>query len=374
MATGFCVVGYGRVGRVTASALREMGHGVLVFDASARNVEEARRAGFEAELADVESKTGAMEVASRCSVIATALPSRVAERAIPVLLDAGAGVVVDVSYVRDPMAFRVLAEEAGASLYVDMGVAPGLSNILVAHSAGNMDRVERAIIHVGGVSEKPDPLGIVASWNMWDLVEEYTRPARARVNGAPATLDPIADATRVEVPGAGVFDAMPTDGLRTLLHTLDAATLVEYTLRYPGHVELLRSLRRLGLLDARSLVVEGCSLQPRAVLAKLLEEKLPRGGDRLVLYTLVEGVKGSAGKRTEYIVDVSQGELGSETPVLTLVTGLVHAWAATVAAQEGRGRGLVAPEALAPRLPELLRHLAGHGVHPVRRTTYEEPL
>ncbi|NOZ89622.1 MAG: saccharopine dehydrogenase [Crenarchaeota archaeon] len=373
-----CLVGFGRVGSVAARLLREWGLPPLVVDASARRVREAEREGFEARLMDAASGSGSLFLARTCRVVATALPSRAAVEALRSLIAAGAGRIVDVSYIPDPMEFAGEAAKRGVTLVVDAGVAPGLSNMMVHFSVEHMDSVKDAYIYVGGLSEEEKGLGLVASWNMEDLVEEYTRPARAIVGGRLVALDPVAGAvSRVEVPGAGVFEALPTDGLRTLLHTLQGrvASLVEYTLRYPGHLSLLRGLRSLGLLDERSVVVESCSIEPRALLARLLEERLPREGDRLVLYTRVRGRSGRSVKTVEYILDARQSEAGLDTPVLTYATGLVHAWLTrhvAVDAGDELPAGVVPPERFSSLLPRLLEELGRRGLVVWRRTTYEE--
>ncbi len=345
--TTFCIVGFGRIGSTTARLLTLQGIKPVVFDGSEHGVSMARRMGLEAHLIDATSERGAARIASTCDVVSTALPSTVAEKAIPLLTRHGLGTIVDVSYVRDPMAFRKEALKHHVKVFVDMGLAPGLSNILAAHAASDLDRVTDIVMYVGGLSADPNvPLGLVASWSMVDLIEEYTRPARALVNGKMVTLNPIDDAKRVELPGLGVFDAMPTDGLRTLLETYsNVSNMVEYTVRYPGHVETLRILRRLGLLDSGSVGIRGCSLEPRELLAHLLEERLPKTKDRVILVVEVKGVKSSTIVKRSYILDeMLESEYAPTT--LALLTSAIHSFA-TVIASEGFGHpGVVKPEEL----------------------------
>lgn len=373
--TRVCLVGYGRVGRVTGRELRRRGYEVQVYDANRANVLRAREEGFPATLADVASSRAARDIASSCSAVATALPGLAAMPVIESLVEAGAGLVVDVSYLPDPFGLRRVAEKYGASIVVDAGLAPGLSNILLYHSARSVKNPVEALIYVGGLAADPEkaPLGLVASWNIMDLLEEYTRPARARVGGVQAELDPVADATTVEVPGAGVFEALPTDGLRTLLETLqEPRTMVEYTLRYPGHVETLRSLRVLGLLEERSYVAEGCAASPRRLLAKLLEERLPAEGDRVVLYTRVVGAGGFV-SGLEFYLDVSQEELGLRgVTALAFLTGFMHAWFVDRALRGGVPAGVVPPEALHGDALSLVGELRGRGVPVSRRRCVEE--
>lgn len=370
-----CLIGYGRVGKVTALVLsRDYNVDVVVFDASGQRVNEARRRGLEARLADVSNPGVTSRIAAECDVVAVALPSRVAERVVQQLIEAEVRAVVDVSYVADPLAFHKPALERGVRVFVDSGLAPGLSNMLARRARMWLDKASRIVVYVGGISAEDDDLfGLVASWSIDDLIEEYTRKAKARIAGEEKLLDPIWDAVRVELPGLGEFDAMPTDGLRTLLRSLqDVPTLIEYTLRYPGHVELLKSLHRLGLLDDKPHVASGCAASPRKMLVRLLEERLPKSGDRVVMYVEAEGEREGYWARTSYVIDVTQDDVGVETPVLTYMTGLVHAWV-VVQALKGYGHpGVNAPEELAQKLADLEELLESKGIHVHERRCYEQ--
>ncbi len=374
-----CIIGFGRIGSVTARLLKQRGIRVRVYDVSERHVEAARREGFEARLVDITSEAAAARIAAECDVAATALPSRVAEEAIPLLIDNGIPAIVDVSYVRDPLALRDPATKKNVKLFVDAGFAPGLSNILVGHASTYMDRVREIFIYVGGISASPSALlGLVASWSVEDLLEEYTRKARAIVSGRKVLLDPIEDAKRVELPGIGVFDAMPTDGLRTLLESYSEVTnMVEYTLRYPGHVELLKTLRDIGLLEAKPISIAGCSLEPRRLLAHLLEERLERRGDRIILRVEVYGEKGGLETTVSYTLTAYAGKGQAAETVLALATGAVHAFTARLAG-EGYGHpGVVKPEELGydeKVFSELTSYLRGLGLVVREERTFRRSL
>lgn len=364
-----CLLGFGRIGEVTAQFLRESGLAPIVFDASGERVRRAERLGFEAHLADVSEVSAAERVAAECDLVATALPSNVAERVLLNLITSGVPVIVDVSYLRDPLLFREKAIESRVKLFVDTGLAPGLSNMLVARACGQMDKCNSAEIYVGGIEEKQTtPFGLVASWSINDLFEEYTRKARARILGRNVLLDPLNDVKRVALPGLGEFEALPTDGLRTLLVTLRGVdNLVEYTLRYVGHVSIIGMLKEIGLLDTRSYVVGGCAVSPREFFAKLLEERLPKKHDRVILYVRAQGAKSDKYMTIEYVLDERQRRLGIERPVLAYLTGLVHAWFVLQASKGAGHIGLNAPEELAENLSDLLKFLEARNIMLQRR-------
>jgi len=62
----------------------------------------------------------------------------------------------------------------------------------------------------------------------------------------------------VKVPGFGTMEFFPTDGLRSLLKTYgELKELVEYTLRWPGHLETIRLLGDMGFFDNDFVIVGG---------------------------------------------------------------------------------------------------------------------
>ncbi len=364
MAGLVCIIGYGRIGEVVAELLAEkLGREEIeVYESSEKRTEAARRRQFRARLADTTSGFVAERIARECSVAVTALPSSKANSVLNALISHRVEALVDVSYIPDPSSLHQPSHRFGVRLFVDTGLAPGLSNILAARLYTKGAR--EIIINVGGISEKPlEPLGIVASWNMADMLEEYIRPARAKIGGKYVKLRPLDDAVKVAIPGSGEFEAIPTDGLRTLINSLrDTRTLIEYTLRYPGHLAKMRFLRSLGLLETQYKSVEGQTVKPVMLLARLLEEKLPRANDRIVMYItspdLGEG----------FVMDYKQSQLGLMRPVLSYITGLVQAWFA-LKALEGYGRvGLNRPEDVGfdeKAYRELLSFLGEKGVKPV---------
>ena len=85
-----------------------------------------------------------------------------------------------------------------------------------------------------------------------DVIEEYTRPARIKENGQIKTVKALTGKIDFEVEDIGKLEAFLTDGLRTLLDsklTSDIPTLLEYTIRYPGHSNMVSELIHSGKLD-----------------------------------------------------------------------------------------------------------------------------
>jgi len=72
--------------------------------------------------------------------------------------------------------------------------------------------------------------------------------------------------------GFGKFEAFFTDGVRTLHHTIKANNMWEKTLRYPGHAEKIKLIKKLGLLKKDPMT--SINLSPWEFMSKFWEENL----------------------------------------------------------------------------------------------------
>jgi hypothetical protein len=100
---------------------------------------------------------------------------------------------------------------------------------------GSLDTVS---IKVGGNPTKMDDgWSYMAPFSPSDVIEEYTRPARIQVDGVPVEVPALTERHAIEVEGYGTMEAFLTDGLRSVLDTIPCATMKEYTVRWPGHID-----------------------------------------------------------------------------------------------------------------------------------------
>ena len=146
------------------------------------------------------------------------------------------------------------AKENGACILWDTGIAPGLSNMLLSLAYGEMGPLKNGEVRVGGNPTRP-----IGGWNYMapfspiDVVAEYTRPARVIRESELVTLPALSERHEIEVPGKGKMEAFLTDGLRSVLDTIPAVELSEYTVRWPGHIQRFIDERESGKLDVQSL-------------------------------------------------------------------------------------------------------------------------
>ena len=160
---------------------------------------------------------------------------------------------VDISFMpEDCNELKTITEKAKTALYPDAGVAPGLSNIIVGNLISKQ-KIDEIKIMVGGLPiEKNPPWNYKAPFSPIDVIEEYTRPARIKKNGKIKSVNALTGLINFEFENVGKLEAFLTDGLRTLLTselTNDIPTLLEYTIRYPGHSKMISNLIKKGKLD-----------------------------------------------------------------------------------------------------------------------------
>ena len=204
---------------------------------------------------------------------------------------------VDISFMpEDCNELNTTSEKAKTAVYPDAGVAPGLSNIIV----GNLitkQKVDEIKIMVGGLPiEKNPPWNYKAPFSPIDVIEEYTRPARIKKNGIIETVEPLTGLINFEFENVGKLEAFLTDGLRTLLTTeltKDISTLLEYTIRYPGHSKRISNLIENGKLNDTAKTINGKLTSQREITCKELfkEWKLTENDKEFTLLVITAKTK-----------------------------------------------------------------------------------
>ena len=161
-----------------------------------------------------------------------ALPSAMGLASVRACIEGGAD-VVDISFMpEDARLLDSLARERGVTAITDSGVAPGLSNMMAVAAASDLDLCDRIEISVGGLpAVRSWPFNYKAGFAPWDVIEEYTRPARVVENGRVEVREAMSGLELVEFAGVGTLESFITDGLRSLTDTLPVPNMQERTLR-----------------------------------------------------------------------------------------------------------------------------------------------
>ncbi len=353
------VVGLGNIGLRVLWELGNNGYSVMGIDRSRAAVDRARRLGLDAKVGDATSIDSLKRHISGARVVASAVPGSLGLEVLRNLVSLGVD-VVDVSFFR--WHDKPVEPGRGQLVVVDAGVAPGLSNLLVAEGVRSV-RGRRARIYVGGISERPmPPLGLAITWSVEDLIEEYLRPARLIINGRMVSLDPLGvEPGRIHVDGVGELEYFPTDGLRSLLESFNwLEELAEYTLRWPGHVNAMKMLKELGFMSGEPIKADGCLVGARGFLAGVIRKKYSGLRDIVVLIVEVEGDEGY--RRYSAII----GSDDSWSAMAKATGGFQAAVTRLILDGEVGLRGLVYPEDLASKeglTPRILGMLGESGVN-----------
>lgn len=204
-------------------------------------------------------------------LVCGALPSRLGLDALRTVLKVGRP-YCDISFMpEDPAQLDSLAREQQVTAVVDCGVAPGLSHMIAGRVAASLEPCERIEIYVGGVPTlRQKPFEYKAPFAPSDVIEEYTRPSRVVESGRIVEKPALSEVESIDLPGVGTLEAFNTDGLRTLVNTLDVPHMVEKTLRWPGHASLMATLSHMGLFSLDAVDVKGQAVVPRDLLEALL--------------------------------------------------------------------------------------------------------
>ncbi len=371
------VLGGGRVGSAMARDLAcDPRFDVTVVDASAEALRRLEGWGLKTERADLADPAAVGRAVRGHDLVVGAVPGFLGFATLKAVLEADKD-VVDISFFdEDPFLLDDLARERGRIAIVDCGVAPGCSNLVLGRMAAELDRIESFVCFVGGLpAERTWPFEFKAVFSPIDVLEEYTRPARFKRHGQMVTLPALTEVEPVDVPGVGTLEAFNTDGLRTLLR-LDVPSMVEKTMRYPGHADRMRMLRETGFFGTEPLEAGGVRVRPLDLTARLLFSSWQLGPgeeDFTAMRIVIEGEKdGRRRRHTWDLLDRYDRETGTTSMART--TGYTCTAAVRlVAAGLYDRKGISPPEFVgrdAAAYEFMLRELAARGVE-LRETVTE---
>ncbi|SET38182.1 lysine 6-dehydrogenase [Oceanobacillus limi] len=255
------------------------------------------------------------------------------------------------------LALKEEAKAANVTLIPDLGVAPGMINILSGYGASKLDKVDSIKIYVGGIPVKPEaPLEYNHVFSMEGVFDHYTDPSVIIRNGVKQEVPSLSEVERIHFEKFGPLEAFHTSGgTSTLPISFPNVDTLEYkTIRYPGHAEKFKLLVDLNLTRMDYEVdVRGEKINPREVLLKVLDPIVELGekDDAVLLRVIVSGCKDGVPATCAY-------EMTTYKDRETNVTAMARATANTVsvvAQMIGRGQidkeGVYPPENIVPGKP-----------------------
>jgi len=293
------VVGSGKVGSEIARDLARSSEvdSVIVADALPKNLKNVR--GYEkirTRRLDISQRKPLLETMRRVDLVCGALPGRLGFQLMTHAVEAHRD-LVDISYTpENPFKLHSKARDQENIVVPQCGVAPGFTNMCVGDASRRLGTITKVRVFVGGLPQRPTPpLNYRIVFSLEDVINEYSRPARVIEDGKEKMVDALSGRGFFNFPGVGRLEYFITDGLGSLPRSFPKVReMFEYTLRYPGHAEMMNTVRILGFFDKQEVQVSGSSIVPRRLSIALLRGamSLGRPEDLLALKVEVEGKPG----------------------------------------------------------------------------------
>lgn len=211
------------------------------------------------------------KIISPFDLVIGAVPGFLGFEVLKTIIESGKN-VVDISFFpEDAFLLDELAKKNNVTAVVDCGVAPGLCNMMAGLHNKQMKLTSYECL-VGGLPvERKKPYEYKAPFSPVDVLEEYTRPSRFIKNGKLVTKEALSDVEQISFEQCGTLEYFNTDGLRSLMHTMPhVPDMIEKTLRYPGHADLMHIFNESGFFSKKKIKVKNMEVAPIDLISKLL--------------------------------------------------------------------------------------------------------
>jgi len=333
------------VGRTIAIDLSR-DYAVTSADVSAENLELLKSSSPTNTLqADLSNSAEIKRVIAGADLVIGAVPGFLGFEMVKTVIGSGKN-IVDISFFNeDIFLLDELAKKNKVTAVMDCGVAPGMDNMILGYHNRRMEVVFFECL-VGGLPvARTWPYEYKAPFSPIDVIAEYTRPARFVRDGKIVTRPALSDAEIIEFPEIGKLEAFNTDGLRSLIHTMKVPNMIERTLRYPGHIELMKVLRETGFFSEDPVDVKGAAVRPLDITAKLLfaKWKLEAGEEEFtVMRITVKGKEDGVEKEMSYRL-LDRTDQKTKTSSMSRTTGYTCAAVARLVIENQYSRKGISP-------------------------------
>ncbi|TMH94991.1 hypothetical protein E6H37_06375 [Candidatus Bathyarchaeota archaeon] len=361
------VVGCGKVGSEIARDLAGSDEvdSVVAMDASSQNLKLLRKRvpkKLRTVKLSISQKSPFHALLRKVDLVCGALPGRLGFDLMSETVKVGRD-TVDISYTpRDAFLLQRKSKEVGCRVVPQCGVAPGFTNMCVGDASRRLDQMKSVEIFVGGLPEKPEPpLNYRIVFSLEDVVNEYSRPVQVIEEGKRKKVDALSGRGHISFPGVGRVEYFLTDGLGSLPRSFPRTReMHEFTLRYPGHADMMQTLRILGFFERNPVKIGGVEVEPRQLSIELLRGAMSLGSpeDFLALRVEVKGL--SRGKKISLryqLLDHYNRRSGVSAMARTTAYPCTSV-ALLMGREEIEDRGIVTPEKIAQD-ERLFRYVLG---------------
>ncbi|MGG9963654.1 saccharopine dehydrogenase family protein [Ferruginibacter sp. SUN106] len=295
------ILGAGMVGRAMAIDVVK-NYSVTSFDVSEQSLQLLQQKSklittVQTDLSDYDNYKNLLQ---GFDFVISAVPGFMGYKTLEAIINAKKN-VVDISFFpEDALQLDALAKENSVTAIVDCGVAPGMSNLILGYHNERM-KIDSFECMVGGLPKRRiQPFEYKAPFSPIDVLEEYTRPARYVENSHIVTKPALSDAELIDFNNVGTLESFNTDGLRSILFTMShIPNMKEKTLRYPGHIDLMKGLIKAGFLNSSPVNFKGQQIIPLEFTSSLLFDQWKLGPTEEEFTLMAITIKGE-GKTIHY--------------------------------------------------------------------------
>lgn len=211
--------------------------------------------------------------------------------------------------VRSQQNLNLQAKEAGITVIPDLGLAPGMANVLAAHIMQKFDKLDECHIRVGGLPQpefKKSILNYQQVFSIRGLTNEYLEDAIVIRDGKILKVKSMTEVEEIKFREPyGHLEAFQTAGGTSSLPELYEGKIPDLTyktIRYPGHAQFIQFLIEYDLLSSDNNENLN-NINPREVVEYYLQKHLPKGDPDAVLMRI--RVCGTlAGKNSMVVYDM----------------------------------------------------------------------
>ncbi|MBT4576548.1 MAG: NAD(P)-binding domain-containing protein [Candidatus Cloacimonetes bacterium] len=317
------ILGAGMVGRAIAIDLAKK-HDVISTDINKKNLEKLVSINdIQTIKSDLSKSENIKDLIKDADLVVSAVPGFMGFETLKTIIESGKDVVDIAFFPEDALQLDALAKEHNVTAIMDCGVAPGMSNAILGYHNTKMI-VENFEFYVGGLPVKRTlPFQYKAPFSPIDVIEEYIRPARFVIDGEIVIKPALSDTELIEFEKVGTLEAFNTDGLRSLIHTMNIPNMKEKTLRYPGYIDQIKLMRDYGFFQTEKVEIDGKRISPINLTSHLLISKWKLADDEpefTVMKIIIDGIENN--KKVNYTYELyDKFDAETQTSSMARTTG-----------------------------------------------------
>lgn len=344
------ILGAGMVGSAIAIDLSKK-FDVTSFDISEKNLSALQQhKSITCIKTDLSMYISYPAMLAEFDMVVSAVPGFMGYQTLQAIIESGKD-VVDISFFpENALELDEAARQKNVTCIVDCGVAPGMSNLILGYHDTQM-QIESFECMVGGLPKKRiKPFEYKAPFSPIDVIEEYTRPARYVENGHIVTRPAMSDTELIDFDHIGTLESFNTDGLRSILFTMShIPDMKEKTLRYPGHIDLMKALLKAGFLAKDEIILNNEKIRPIDFTTSLLFDQWklqPEEEEFTIMKIIIKGKMAGKQMAVSYLL-FDEYDATTKTSSMSRTTGYTCTAAINLLAEKLFTRkGVFPPEML----------------------------